>query len=112
MTTNKRAEVFAAIRAESDTIAQAEARRLVAIAAACDTYSGLNTHTDELTARVLHGEQLVFPGADGTPGITEFFHLEFGDVAGVLTGNRAGLDRRRIESSPSASDPVAGHPRL
>ncbi|PFG67872.1 hypothetical protein B0O41_2694 [Propionibacteriaceae bacterium ES.041] len=76
MTTNKRAEVFAAIRAESDTIAQAEAHRLVAIAAACDTYSGLNTHTDELTARVLHGEQLVFPGADGTPGITEFFHLE------------------------------------
>ncbi|OYO08305.1 hypothetical protein CGZ98_17330 [Enemella evansiae] len=76
MTTNKRAEVFAAIRAESDTIAQTEARRLVAIAAACDTYSGLNTHTDELTARVLHGEQLVFPGADGTPGITEFFHLE------------------------------------
>ena len=76
MHTNERAEVFAAIRAESDTIAQAEARRLVAIAAACDTYSGLNTHTDELTARVLHGEQLVFPGADGTPGITEFFHLE------------------------------------
>ncbi|OYO07075.1 hypothetical protein CGZ98_21430 [Enemella evansiae] len=76
MTTNERAQVFAAIRAESDTIAQAEARRLVAIAAACDTYSGLNTHTDELTARVLHGEQLVFPGADGTPGITEFFHLE------------------------------------
>ena len=76
MTTNPRAEVFAAIRAESDTIAQAEAHRLVAIAAACDTYSGLNTHTDELTARVLHGEQLVFPGADGTPGITEFFHLE------------------------------------
>ncbi|OYO05038.1 hypothetical protein CGZ95_01665 [Enemella evansiae] len=76
MTTNKRAEVFAAIRAESDQIAQAEARRLVAIAAACDTYSGLNTHTDELTARVLPGEQLVFPGADGTPGITEFFHLE------------------------------------
>ncbi|OYO15841.1 hypothetical protein CGZ94_06280, partial [Enemella evansiae] len=70
MTTNKRAEVFAAIRAESEQIAQAEARRLVAIAAACDTYSGLNTHTDELTARVLHGEQLVFPGADGTPGIT------------------------------------------
>ncbi|OYN97643.1 hypothetical protein CGZ95_14870 [Enemella evansiae] len=76
MTTNKRAEVFAAIRAESEQIAQTEARRLVAIAAACDTYSGLNTHTDELTARVLHGEQLVFPGADGTPGITEFFHLE------------------------------------
>ncbi|PFG68312.1 hypothetical protein B0O41_3147 [Propionibacteriaceae bacterium ES.041] len=76
MTTNKRAEVFAAIRAESEQIAQAEAHRLVAIAAACDTYSGLNTHTDELTARVLHGEQLVFPGADGTPGITEFFHLE------------------------------------
>ncbi|TDO93587.1 hypothetical protein [Enemella evansiae] len=76
MTTNPRAEVFAAIRAESDTIATAEARRLVAIAAACDTYSGLNTHTDELTARVLHGEQVVFPGADGTPGITEFFHLE------------------------------------
>ncbi|OYO11046.1 hypothetical protein CGZ98_10530 [Enemella evansiae] len=74
--TTERAEVFAAIRAESDTIAQAEAHRLVAIAAACDTYSGLNTHTDELTARVLHGEQLVFPGADGTPGITEFFHLE------------------------------------
>ncbi|OYO14665.1 hypothetical protein CGZ94_08835 [Enemella evansiae] len=74
--TTERAQVFAAIRAESDTIAQAEARRLVAIAAACDTYSGLNTHTDELTARVLHGEQLVFPGADGTPGITEFFHLE------------------------------------
>ncbi|OYO19607.1 hypothetical protein [Enemella evansiae] len=76
MTTNERAQVFAAIRAESDTIAQAEAHRLVAIAAACDTYSGLNTHTDELTTRVLHGEQLVFPGADGTPGITEFFHLE------------------------------------
>ena len=76
MTTNPRAEVFAAIRAESEQIAQTEARRLVAIAAACDTYSGLNTHTDELTARVLHGEQLVFPGADGTPGITEFFHLE------------------------------------
>ena len=76
MTTNKRSEVFAAIRAEGDTIAQAEARRLVAIAAACDTYSGLNAHTDELTARVLHSEQLVFPGADGTPGITEFFHLE------------------------------------
>ncbi len=76
MTTNERAEVFAAIRAESEQIDQAEARRLVAIAAACDTYSGLNTHTDELTARVLHGEQLVFPGADGTPGITEFFHLE------------------------------------
>ena len=74
--TTERAQVFAAIRAESDTIAQTEARRLVAIAAACDTYSGLNTHTDELTARVLHGEQLVFPGADGTPGITEFFHLE------------------------------------
>ncbi|PFG65305.1 hypothetical protein B0O41_0067 [Propionibacteriaceae bacterium ES.041] len=76
MTTDPRAQVFAAIRAESDTIATAEAHRLVAIAAACDTYSGLNTHTDELTARVLHGEQLVFPGADGTPGITEFFHLE------------------------------------
>ncbi|OYO19518.1 13E12 repeat family protein [Enemella evansiae] len=74
--TTERAEVFAAIRAESEQIAQTEARRLVAIAAACDTYSGLNTHTDELTARVLHGEQLVFPGADGTPGITEFFHLE------------------------------------
>ncbi|OYN94648.1 hypothetical protein B0O41_2539 [Propionibacteriaceae bacterium ES.041] len=74
--TNPRAEVFAAIRAESEQIAQAEARRLVAIAAACDTYSGLNTHTDELTARVLHGEQVVVPGADGTPGITEFFHLE------------------------------------
>ena len=74
--TTERAQVFAAIRAESEQIAQAEAHRLVAIAAACDTYSGLNTHTDELTARVLHGEQLVFPGADGTPGITEFFHLE------------------------------------
>ena len=72
----QRAELFAAIRAESDTVTQAEARRLVAIAVACDNYSGLNAHTDELTARVLHGEQLVFPGADGTPGITEFFHLE------------------------------------
>ncbi|OYO16500.1 hypothetical protein BI335_10550 [Enemella evansiae] len=76
MTDPQRAQLFAAIRAESDAITTAEARRLVAIAVACDTYSGLDTHTGEQTARVLHGEQLVFPGADGTPGITEFFHLE------------------------------------
>ena len=76
MTDPQRAAVFAAIRAEGEAITAAEARRLVAITAACDTYSGLDTHTEELTARVLHGEQLVFPGADGTPGVTEFFHLE------------------------------------
>lgn len=76
MTVSSRAALFAAVRAQRERIRSLEAEQLVTIAALCDAYSGLDGHTDELADQVLHGEQLVFPGADGTPGITEFFHLE------------------------------------
>ncbi|NNG18300.1 DUF222 domain-containing protein [Naumannella sp. ID2617S] len=80
--TTSRAELLAAVTEYGDQITTLEAKRLVTIAALCDAYAALDRDEEGLFPHVLHGEQLVMPGFDGTPEVAEFFHLELAIALG------------------------------